>query len=197
MKKLALSAIAALALSSTNVMAEQFKHEITPWFGHTFSDDIVSEDGASLGLTDDTHFAVSYAWQDTPNGQGMIMLYRTSHDFDKQNNMGKGQLDVTYLHFNGVAMFKDENYTTTLSIGAGGAFMEADEGSKVFPSLTVALGTRHEFQSNLALQTELRAFASLTDKSNDLFCQSDVCSAKFDSKVWTDTSFSIGLTYRF
>ena len=108
------------------------------------------------------------------------------------------QLDITYAHFNGVALFRQQNYVTTLSLGVGGAYFDAEQGSEeVYPSASISFGTRYEFEDNMALVTELRAYATLIDDEDALFCQQEVCSANFTDSLWIDSSISIGIAIKF
>lgn len=184
-----------LALS-TSAIATNF--EVTPYIGHMFSGDLQSStDNTSLSVSDDSNFGISFAWQDNANGQGMILLNFVSHDyisdFDQQNH----DLDIIYAHFNGVAQFRQQSYVTTVSLGVGGAYFDAEGGESLTPSLTAALGTRYEFANNLALVTEIRTYASLIKKDDDMLCLADGCSAQFDGPIWVETSLSFGISYQF
>lgn len=195
MKRYSLTLLIASLAFSANINAT--KYEFTPYIGYTYSDNLDGDiSGKQLSTSNDTNMGFSFAWQDGPNGQGMVLLNKVSHHYNSDLDNQTHSFDVVYAHFNGVAMFRQNEYITTFSIGAGGAYFNTNTGSKMFPSLTAAIGTRYEISDKLAFVTELRSYASLTNKANDLFCQSSVCSAKFSSTAWLETSFSAGITYK-
>lgn len=172
--------------------------EITPFVGQMFSSDL--QDGTSgetLSVDSATSIGLGIAWQDTPRGQGQILLNYVSHDFDNLAGDEAHSLDIIYAHFNGIAQFKQQNYVTTFSIGLGGAYFDTDESEELYPSATVAIGTRYEFSNNLALVTELRTYASLVDEDDQSFCSNDSCYAQFEEALWIETAVSVGLAYKF
>jgi len=183
-------------LFSTKLQATEF--EITPMFGQTFGSDLASsETTSSLSTTNEPNFAISFAWQDSPTGQGQILVNYISRDFTEDVNQSTHSFDTIYTHFNGVAFFKDGDYTTTVGLGFGATYFNSDFDNALYPSITAAVGTRYEFSSNFTFITELRAYATLTDNDDTLFCQSDNCMAQFDSTIWFDTQLSLGIAYRF
>ena len=173
-------------------------YEVTPMVGQMFSPDLASSDSSkTLSVSDDLHIGLAIAWQDTPNGQGQILINTVSHDFNSELDNQRHSLDIYYAHFSGVAQFRQQNYVTTVSLGAGGAYFDTGKEEEIYPSLTAAIGTRYEVADNIALVTELRAYASLTDEENSMFCQGDSCTAAFDGAVWVDTAISVGVAYKF
>ncbi|WP_440876461.1 hypothetical protein [Thalassotalea sp. PLHSN55] len=187
-------ACVCLPLSVAQVQAV----EITPYVGQMFSSDL--RDGTSdtdLAVDSATSIGLGIAWQDTPRGQGQVLINYVSHDFENLAGDQEHSLDIIYAHFNGIAQFKQQNYVTTFSIGLGGAYMDSDLADDIYPSATIAIGTRYEFSNNMALVTELRTYATLVDEDEQLFCANDSCAAQFDEALWYDTSISIGIAYRF
>ena len=163
-----------------------------------FSSDLTGADsGDDIPVTDDLHIGLAIAWQDTPNGQGQILINTVSHDYRSDLDNETYSLDIYYAHFSGVAQFRQQNYVTTVSLGAGGAYFDTDVGEELYPSLTAAIGTRYELSENVALVTELRAYATLTDDDDNVFCYQDTCGAAFDGAVWMDTAISVGVAYKF
>lgn len=183
-------------LFSINIQAVEF--EITPMIGKTFSPDLVNANKAlSLPTTDEQNIALSFAWKDSPTGQGQILVNYISRDFVDDINLATHSFETLYTHFNGVALFKERNYITTVGLGIGATYFKSDVDDVVYPSLTVAIGTRYEISSSLAFVTELRAYATFTDDSDTLFCENDSCLAHFDGAVWFDNQVSVGIAYRF
>ncbi|MEW6981594.1 hypothetical protein AAD001_02960 [Colwelliaceae bacterium 6471] len=173
-------------------------YELTPFIGQMFSSELIgAESGENISASNDMHVGLALAWQDTPNGQGQILINAVSHDFANEASGLNQSLDIYYAHFSGVAQFRQQNYVTTVSLGLGGAYFDANGGEELYPSLTAAFGTRYEIDTNLSLVTELRAYASLTDDKNGVFCQAEACSAQFDGAVWVDTAISVGVAYKF
>ncbi len=186
----------ALAISSSSSFATEF--EITPFVGQMYSSDLLSSDGeTTLSVDSGTNFGVGIAWQDSPNGQGQILLNSVSHDFKSDLDSNNYSIDIIYAHFNGIAQFRQQNYVTTVSLGLGGAYFDTNGGSELYPSATVAFGTRYEFSDELSLVTEIRGYASLVDEKDETFCSNDVCSGQFDEALWMDTSISVGIAYKF
>ncbi len=172
--------------------------EITPFFGQTFSPDLISSDTlTAIKVSDEQNFGLSLAWQESARGQGQITFNYVSRNFASELDQSTESFDTFYAHFSGVAFFKERGYVTTVGFGVGGTYFDSNNSSVVYPSLTAAIGTRYEFSNNLSLVTELRAYATLTDKDENLFCKNSVCSANFDNTVWVDTNISIGFSYKF
>ena len=172
------------ALFSINAQAGDL--EITPMFGHTFSPKLNSGDNTiELPTTDES------------KGQGQILVNFVSRDFTDNIDQSTHTFDTLYAHFNGVAFYRQRNYITTFGVGIGATYFKSDFDSVVYPSITIALGTRYKFSDNLAFITELRAYATLTKDDDTVFCQNGTCVASFDGAVWLDSQISIGLAYSF
>jgi len=190
--------LVSVLLFTSSFTAWSADWEITPFVGKMFSTDITNADGeSSLSLNDSANYGIALAWQDSPNGQGQILFNYASHDFDSALDNQNYSLDVLYAHFNGVAQFRQHGYVTTVSLGLGGAYFDTDFGEELYPSLTVAFGTRYEFSDNIAFITEVRGYASVVEKDNDLFCRDDVCAAQIDDALWIETTISVGISYSF
>ncbi|MBA6348128.1 hypothetical protein [Colwellia sp. BRX8-9] len=172
--------------------------EITPFIGQMFSADLInSQNGTDLVVTDDKNYGLAIAWQDSPNGQGQILLNTVSHDFISSSDQQEHSFDITYLHFSGVTQLKQQNYVTTISLGIGATYFETDSKDEIYPSLTMAFGTRYELSKNVALVTELRGYASYIEEDNQLFCQETICHALLEDGLWLDGSISVGLAIKF
>ncbi len=182
-------------LSSTTALAESL--EMSAMVGQMYSSDLSATDSSSINVDAGTNIAIGIAWQENVNGQGQILLNRVSHDFTSENNTSDS-LDIIYAHFNGVALFRQQNYVTTMSLGIGGAYFDATSGSEeLYPSANVSLGTRYEISDSMAIVTELRAYATLIDKGDAMFCQQDICHANFENSLWIDTTISVGIAIKF
>ncbi len=168
------------------------------FFGQMYSSDLLSSDQATdISVDNANNFGIALSWNDSPNGQGQIMLNRVSHDFTSPEDNENHSLDIIYVHFNGVALFRQQNYITSVSLGLGGAYFDTDEKESMYPSATIAIGTRYEFSDNLAFITELRGYASIVDNDDDMFCRGDVCNAVFEDSLWMESNISIGLAFKF
>ncbi|XPF96088.1 hypothetical protein ACM9HF_08790 [Colwellia sp. RE-S-Sl-9] len=188
--------IGILALLTTSTMATQF--EVTPYVGSMSSSDLtVPNTSTSISVDSATHFGVGVAWQESPNGQGQILVNYASHDFKFGEDNQTSSVDVLYAHFSGVALFRQKGYITTVSVGLGAARFSGDGGSEISPSFTAAIGTRYEISKEAAIVTELRGYASLMQDGETLFCKTDICAAEYDDTPWIDTSVSIGFSYKF
>lgn len=194
-KQLAPSTLVFSLLLTNVVAANEF--EISVMAGQMYSSDLVATDNSDINVESGSNISIGFAWQADVNGQGQLLLNRVSHDFIGENSL-KSSLDVTYAHFNGVALFRQQNYVTTMSLGLGGAYFDAEHGSEeLYPSASISFGTRYEFSDTIALVTELRAYASLIDEDDAMFCQQEICAANFDDSLWIDSSISIGLAIKF
>ncbi|MGV2872640.1 hypothetical protein [Colwellia sp. E150_009] len=181
---------------STNLQAAEL--EVTTLIGKTFSPDLMNDDYTiKLASTDEPNFALAFAWQDSPAGQGQILINYISRDFTDTIDQSTHSFDTVYTHFSGVSLFKERKYITTVGLGIGTTYFNSDFDSALYPSLTFAVGTRYEYSNNLVFVTELRAYATLTDDDDTLFCQDDNCVAQFERAVWLDSQISIGFAYRF
>ena len=172
--------------------------EIMPIVGYTFSPKLDSGNSATtLATTDEPNFGLAFSWQDTPSGQGQILVNYISRDFTDKISQSTHSFDTVYAHFNGVALFKEKGYTTTVGLGLGATYFDSDFDEVIYPSLTASVGTRYEFSDNLAFITELRVYATLIKDDETLFCENDNCLAHFDGALWFDSQISIGLAYSF
>lgn len=188
--------LCSMQLFFVNLQATEF--EVTAMIGQTFSPDLTNgNETKTLPTTNEPNIALALSWQDSPKGQGQILINYISRDFTDDIDQSTHSFDTLYTHFNGVALFKENNYITTVSLGIGATYLSSDFDNVTYPSLTAAVGTRYEFSDNLAFTTELRAYATLTDEDDTVFCQHDSCLAHFDSAIWFDSQISIGLSYRF
>lgn len=183
------------AVQSSTFATEQF--EFSAMVGQMYGSDLVSNEDNDISVDTGTNIALGIAWQKTNNGQGQVLINRVSHDVEYSDDVTNA-LDITYAHFNGVALFRQQNYVTTFSLGFGGAHFDVENGSDEFyPSASVAFGTRYEFSNNMALVTELRAYATLVDEDDNLFCKGDTCAINFDDSVYLDSSISVGIAIKF
>jgi hypothetical protein len=144
--------LCSLIVSKT-VHANQL--ELSVMVGQMFGSDLVASDNSDISTDSGSNIAIGIAWEENVNGQGQVLLNRVSHDFVGEN-AENNSLDITYAHFNGVALFRQQNYVTTLSLGFGGAYFDADQGGdEVYPSASVAFGTRYEFSKQVHMQHSL------------------------------------------
>jgi len=181
-----------------SISAQADNLEITSMLGYTFSPKLISSDRTvDIATTNEPNVALAFSWQDSNAGQGQILINYISRDFTDNTNQSTHSFDTLYAHFNGVAFFKERNYITTVGMGIGATYFNSDFDSAIYPSITIAVGTRYEFSDNLAFITELRAYATLTKDDDTVFCQNGACAAHFDDAIWIDGQISIGLAYRF
>jgi hypothetical protein len=189
------SALIFSLLLANVVSANQF--EVSVMVGQMSSSDLLASDNRDIDVDAGSNIAIGLAWQESINGQGQILLNRVSHDFTGEN-AEKSSVDIVYGHFSGVAMFRQENYVTTLSLGVGGAYFDAENaGDELYPSATISFGTRYEFSDAVALVTELRAYATLIDEDDTIFCRESICAANFEDSLWIDSSISVGIAVKF
>lgn len=188
--------LVSLIVSSTT-FAKQY--EASASFGKSYGSNLVSAINSDTDLSSGgaNNFSIGLAWQESPNGQGQILISSVSHSFNSDLTNQKHDLDILYAHFNGIAQFKQPNYITTVAIGLGGAQFDSVGGSELYPSATLAIGTRYEFSPQISLITELRGYGSLVDKKDNIFCRADVCTAQFDNSLYFDTSISVGFAIKF
>ncbi|GHE81605.1 outer membrane beta-barrel protein [Thalassotalea profundi] len=194
--KVILALILSLCLLSLKSLATDF--EITPFVGQMKSSDLVMTSvDSDISLSTGTNIGLGIAWQDTPNGQGQILINFVNHDFTGSVNQEKQSLDILYTHFNGIAQFRQQNYLTTLSLGLGGAYFQSDHDEELYASATIAVGTQYKINDNFSFVTELRGYATLVDKEDALFCQAEQCHAQFEDSVFMEANISIGIAYKF
>lgn len=188
------SAIVCSLVLASNVSANQF--EISVMAGQMYGSDLLAADKSDINVDSGNNIAIGFAWQESVNGQGQILLNRVSHDFIGDKEKGN-TLAIVYGHLNGVALFRQQNYVTTMSLGFGAAHFDAKHGNELYPSASISFGTRYEFSDSMAFVTELRAYATLVDKDDALFCSQDICTANFDNSLWIDSSISVGIAMKF
>jgi len=189
-------ALCSTQLLSLSVQAGDL--EITSMVGYNYSPKLTSDDNTvGLATTSEPNVALAFSWKDSTAGQGQILVNYIARDFTDNIDQSTHSFDTLYTHFNGVAFFKEKNYITTVGMGIGATYFKSDFDSAIYPSITVAFGTRYEFSDNLAFITELRAYATLTKDNDTIFCHDDICLAHFDDAIWLDTQVSIGLAFSF
>jgi len=192
--------------------------EISSYLGYTFSPSLASADNNStISVADKINFSLGFAWQESTakiaesQGQGQLLINYISRDFtgadiksSPQSNLQSNQqnkvihkFDTLYVHFNGVSFIQESGYSTTVSLGFGASYFDSEFNDAIYPSLSTAIGTRHELLPQLTFITEVRAYATLVKDDEPLFCQQDNCVAYFDDALWFDTNISIGLAYSF
>jgi hypothetical protein len=173
--------------------------EITPFIGQMSSSDLTStqDDSADLAVNGANNYGFAIAWQDSPKGQGQILFNTVSHDFISTSDLQEHSFDVTYLHFSGVAQFKQRYYVTTVSLGIGGTHFDTENKNEIYPSITLAFGTRYELSKTFAIVTELRGYASYVEEDNQLFCEGTTCHAFLENSMWLEGSVSIGFAVKF
>lgn len=190
--------IALCCTQLLSVSAQAGDLEITTMLGYTFSPELTSSDNSvDIPTTNEPNVALAFSWKDSTPGQGQILVNYISRDFTDITDQSKHSFDTLYTHFSGVAFFKEKNYITTVGMGFGMTYFNSDFDSAIYPSMTVAVGTRYEFSDNLAFITELRSYATLTKDDSTVFCQNGTCIAHFDGAIWIDNQISIGLAYSF
>jgi len=173
--------------------------EITTYIGQMSSSDLISnqDNGIDLAVDGANNYGLAIAWQDSPKGQGQILFNTVSHNFISTSDLQEHSFDVTYLHFSGVAQFKQRYYVTTVSLGVGGTYFDTDNKEEIYPSLTVAFGTRYELSKTFAIVTELRGYASYIEEDNQLFCEGSTCHALLEKSMWLEGSISVGFAVKF
>jgi hypothetical protein len=173
--------------------------EITPFIGQMSSSDLIGTqgDGTDLVINGTNNYGLAIAWQDSPKGQGQILFNTVSHDFISTADLQEHSFDVTYLHFSGVAQFKQRYYVTTVSLGVGGTYFDTENKEEIYPSITIAFGTRYELSKTFAIVTELRGYASYIEEDNQLFCEGITCHALLDQSMWLEGSISVGFAMKF
>lgn len=185
-----------VTLFSFSAIASDF--EVSAFLGQMYSSDLTdTSTDNTLSVDSGGNFGLAVAWQDSPNGQGQIMLNVVSHDFSSEADNQNHSLDIMYAHFNGIAQFRQQNYVTTVSLGLGGAYFDSDVSEELYPSATLAFGTRYEFSDRVALFTELRGYASLVDDADNMFCESEICHAQFKDSLWVESNISLGIAIKF
>ncbi|NQZ21081.1 MAG: hypothetical protein HRT53_03410 [Colwellia sp.] len=194
--------ICAIVISNIAILLSSSAHasdiEITPYIGQIFSSELVnSVDATEVPVDDASYYGLAIAWQDSPNGQGQILINRASYDFISSSDLQEHSFDVTYAHFSGVAQFRQRNYVTTVSLGLGAAYFQTDNKDEIYPSLTIAIGTRYELSKNFAIVTELRGYASYIEEDNQLFCEGASCHALLEESMWLEGTVSVGLAFKF
>jgi hypothetical protein len=176
--------LAFMLMANSATAKQQQQFEITPFYGYLFADNTTDVDGNKVSVPSDSLYGVSFAWQDSPNGQGAIMFSHSPRDITL--NDVKYRYDINYLHFNGVALFRQMNYITSVALGVGATYISTDStnvNDGFYPSLTGALGTRYQLSSSVDLVTEARFYATYYKDGNDA--------------LLFDTQVTLGVAYKF
>jgi|GEM_PF-670381 len=203
-------AVLLIFLTSYTLPSYATEFEISSYVGYTFSPSLAGVDNnSSISVDDKVNFSLGLAWQESTakraknQGQGQLLINYISRDFNGADIAGNQlsnvnqKFDTLYVHFNGVSLIQESGYSTTISLGFGASYFDSDFDNVIYPSLSTAIGTRHELTSQLTFITEVRAYATLVKDDEPLFCQQENCAAYFDDALWFDTNISIGLAYSF
>lgn len=194
--RIVFSALCCAQLFSISLQAVEF--EIAPMVGQTFSPDLTNGTVTDLlSTTNEPNFALALNWQDSPSGQGQVLVNYISRDFTDDIDQSTHSFNTIYTHFSGVAFFQERNYLTTFGFGLGATYFDTEFDDVFYPSLTVALGARYDLSETFTLITELRGYATFVNDNDTLFCQEDNCYAHFHTGIWFDSQLSIGVAYSF
>jgi hypothetical protein len=149
-------------------------------------------------------FQLSYSWPYSEQGtvgQGRIMYNQSTRRFvGAWNNSFDDRLITRYLHFGGVAFYRDGNQITTFDLGIGGLqFVSEQSGYDTInaPSIASGVAARYYLSDYFGVQVEGRVYASLVDAEDALFCQAESCQARFKNDFWLDSQVTLGIFWSF
>jgi len=162
-----------------------------------YGNDIEDANGGNLDVSNDPSIGLGFSWHISPSTKGQVLISYVSHEFKNTNTGASEDFNLLYTHFSGIKLMTFKQFTTSVEVGIGGAYIDTDFESGVYPSATIAAGARYKISHTTAMVAELRGYATLTDDDDDFFCDGDNCVADFGSGVYYDASINFGLVFEF
>lgn len=184
------------------------RFEVTPFAawrgGGEFSD---TESSARIELQESNAFGLTINGAVAHNTQWEVFYARQSTEADPLGTLpgtGSFDIDVDYLHLGGTYLFDGDKVIPFIAATVGAARFDPRPGgfgSKTFASGSIGGGWKFNLARNVGIRAEARAYGTLIDSDNRLFCESDggtgTCLIVLDGKLLTQWEARLGLTFRF
>lgn len=206
-KKCNLTILLAGAITFSATASQQEQFFITPKLGYSFGaskfDVEKGADAGKLTINESNNYGFTAGLTTNDPGE-MFILY--SHQSTQLNGNGTlapsklTDLDLDYFHLGGTLYYPKANWEPYVSASLGLTQFRLANSSfnnETRFSMGIAFGTSYRLTNHLALQAELRGFATFMESNNDLFCDTNGCVYKIDATTFMQGQANIGVQYRF
>lgn len=184
------------------------RFEITPFaawrVGGEFSD---AESSASVELRESGAFGIIVNGPVSPETQWEVFYARQSTEAEPKGTLpgvASVEIDVDYLQLGGTYVFDGERVRPFIALTIGATRFNPRPFSfraKTFVSGSFGGGLKFNPARNLGVRLEARAYGTLVDSDNRLFCASDggagSCLILIEGKVLNQWEARAGLTFMF
>jgi hypothetical protein len=201
--------LACLCLAGPAVAQEpEPRFELTPFTawrgGGEFSD---TQSSASIELRESNAFGVTFNGAVKQNTQWEVFYGRQSTEADPMGTLPGTtvfDMDIDTLHVGGTYLFDGDKVIPFIAMTLGASRYDphpAGYSAKTFISGSFGGGWKFNLARNFGIRAEARAYGSLIDSDNRLFCESDggagTCLIILEGEVLAQWEARVGLTLRF
>jgi hypothetical protein len=201
--------LTGLCLSGPAVAQEPGpRFELTPFAawrgGGEFSD---TQSSASIDLRESSAFGVTFNGVVQQNTQWEVFYGRQSTEADPMGTLpgtAVFDMDVDTLHVGGTYLFDGDTVVPFIAMTLGASRYDphsAGFSAKTFVSGSFGGGWKFSIARNIGIRAEARAYGTLIDSDNRLFCESDggagSCLIILEGEILWQWEARIGLTLRF
>jgi opacity protein-like surface antigen len=206
---LAMSAAAGAQEAPDNAIP---RFSLTPIGGYTFGGVFEDEDDTVTVEVDDyAHYGLIADFRESANTQWEVFYSRQESQADiSEATPGTPieddvvDLHVQYLHIGGTYVADGERMRPYLAATVGATRFDPDPlefDSENFFSFSLGVGWQMQPTERLGLRLEARAFGTLLNSNNSLFCQTgpdeNICVISVKSDIYWQLQSTLGVVFRF
>lgn len=173
---------------------------LSAYWGGRYSDDLTGiDDAEDIEFSNDSAQALSLTWHYDRDAEGELFLGNAKQNVQVAEQ--ETDLYVTYLHFGGRILFRNETrFSTSVGMGIGATFFTPDGSEydkEVALSGNLSLGARYQLNPHWALKADLRFYGTVLDDSTTLLCDSEQCLINVDGELFVQSELLAGIEYKF
>ncbi|WP_028862114.1 outer membrane beta-barrel protein [Psychromonas aquimarina] len=177
---------------------------VSLYLGGRISSDLTdNQTGEPAKVSDDFAQTLAFTWRHSRNKEGELLFSNASQNIQVPGeNNSSAELNTTYLHFGGRALFTqpDSPFSSSVGLGIGAAFLIPDESkydNEIALSGNISGGIRYQLNDKWALRSDLRIYGTVLNSNNSLFCGEGQCLVKLEGEVYVQTDLMAGVEYKF
>lgn len=201
--------LACLCLAGPTLAQEpEPRFELTPFVawrgGGEFSD---TRSSARIELRESNAFGVTFNGAVKRNTQWEVFYGRQSTEADPLGTLPGAtvfDMDIDTLHVGGTYLFDGDKVVPFIAMTVGASRYDPHPtgfSAKTFVSGSFGGGWKFNIARNVGIRAEARAYGTLIDSDNRLFCESDggegTCLIILEGEVLAQWEARVGLTLRF
>ena len=184
------------------------RFELTPFAawrgGGEFSD---TQSSASIELRESNAFGITFNGQVRQNTQWEVFYGRQSTQADPKGTLPGAtvfDMDIDTLHVGGTYLFEGDKVVPFIAMTVGATRYDpnpAGYSARTFISGSFGGGWKFNVARNVGIRVEARAYGTLVDSDNRLFCESDggagTCLIILEGEILAQWEARVGLMLRF